>query len=271
MDNGEESQETIKEVDYEGQARLVGWVPKDEWNNDPDKWTDAETFMKRSEQNMPYMIKDRQKLYDEVVKLKQDNDELKTTTKELLEIHKNQIKEAKLSAYEKAKQEIHLQQREAVKEGDEKEWEKLEHKKAELEKKKPIDEPQDTSSNTPEADPHYQKFTKENTWYESDVELKYIANGVAQDLIQSGFSGNADQFYSTLKNKVMEIRPDKFKSNTPVNPFVESYEGNPSTNTNSKKHSQLPAEAKEAFKKLVKQGIYTEKERDEYAKEYFSL
>ena len=44
--------ETSKQVStnpYEGQAREMGWRPKDEWEGEPEKWRDAKEFVERGE------------------------------------------------------------------------------------------------------------------------------------------------------------------------------------------------------------------------------
>jgi hypothetical protein len=55
---------------YESEARQQGWMPQEEFKGDPDRWTDAETFVRRADEVLP-ILKKRDRI------LKQENETLK--------------------------------------------------------------------------------------------------------------------------------------------------------------------------------------------------
>src|SRR5690606_35489735 len=61
------------EVDYEAQAKSMGWVPQDEWKGDPDKWTDAQEYVERGEQVLPILRANNRRLQDDLLTLKNQN------------------------------------------------------------------------------------------------------------------------------------------------------------------------------------------------------
>ena len=58
------------ERDYEAEARVQGWRPKEEFKGDEARWTDAETFVKRGEEIMPFVKKENAHLKRELADMK---------------------------------------------------------------------------------------------------------------------------------------------------------------------------------------------------------
>jgi hypothetical protein len=58
-------------MNVEVQARELGWSPKEEFKGDPERWIDAETFVKRGEELMPILKANNRKLLGEVMSLKE--------------------------------------------------------------------------------------------------------------------------------------------------------------------------------------------------------
>ena len=45
----ETPESTVQTNPYEGEAREMGWRPKEEWQGEPEKWRDAKEFVERGE------------------------------------------------------------------------------------------------------------------------------------------------------------------------------------------------------------------------------
>lgn len=50
----------------EAEARAAGWVPKEEWKNAPERWTDAATFLDKRNHVLPLVRKENQSLRDKL-------------------------------------------------------------------------------------------------------------------------------------------------------------------------------------------------------------
>ncbi len=60
----------------EQEAHNLGWVPLDQWRGDPEKWTDADTFVKRGKEIMPILRKNNEALQGTVGQLQAKIDHL---------------------------------------------------------------------------------------------------------------------------------------------------------------------------------------------------
>ena len=93
--------------DFEAEARHHGWTPKEEFKGDPGKWVDAETFVKRADEVMPFLKKQN-------TALKRDIEDMKRTLKQFQEY----VSKADQRAYERAIADIEARHAEAVETGD---------------------------------------------------------------------------------------------------------------------------------------------------------
>jgi hypothetical protein len=93
--------------DYEAEARQQGWRPKEEFQGDPDRWTDAETFARRADEVLP-ILKKRDRI------LKQENDTLK---RDLKATDRSRSMALEKRAYERALSDLEKRQAEAVENG----------------------------------------------------------------------------------------------------------------------------------------------------------
>lgn len=72
--NVETGQEGAK---LETSAREMGWVPQDEWKDDPDRWVDAKTFVERGEQILPILQANNRRLKKDLLTRDKEVDNLK--------------------------------------------------------------------------------------------------------------------------------------------------------------------------------------------------
>lgn len=249
----EEHIETDQGRDYEGEARRMGWVPKDEFRGDDNRWVDAETFVERGENELP-ILRERLRAQDRKMK------DMQSTMKQFAEHHKN----TEQKAYERALANIQKKQMEAVKDGDVEEYSRLDQERSNLQSNPPknIDVPED---NGPPME--VQEWQAKNTWFDKDPELQAYAVHMHGYLQQTRPNMSLEQNLSEVTKEVKKRFPDKF-----VNPrrsqasAVEGDSQAPGGNSGKKSYRDLPAEAKAACDNFVKQGLLT---REAYIKDYF--
>ncbi len=104
---GDEANNAPAERDYEADARKHGWRPKEEFKGDPAKWTDAETFVKRADEVMPFLEKQNKAL-------KRELDDMKRTMRQAQEFYTK----AEQRAYNQALADLEARHTEAVETGD---------------------------------------------------------------------------------------------------------------------------------------------------------
>lgn len=198
----------------EGRAKELGWVPKEQFRGDPEKWVDAETFVKRGEEVMPILRAQNKRQQAENTALREElkktqqlvqdaQDAIKalteTTSKQAIAQVKQQeanlkaaLKQAKVD--EDVDRELEIQEqltatREALKEAEKK-----------PEKKEDKQESSTTVDFT--KTPEWKAWTEENPWFGVDKRKTALAMGIAQDLRESGETSVGKAFYDKVAEEV---------------------------------------------------------------------
>ena len=99
-----------------------------------------------------------------------------------------------------------------------------------------------------------QSWMSDNDWYNKNRKLRIYADGVSDEVRADGFTGKA--YFQELTRRVKEDNPEEFKN--PAKAAVSAVEGGGQLSTgNSKEHTydDLPADAKAACDKFVKDGF----------------
>lgn len=247
-----------EENDVTAKAAEMGWVPKEEWKGDPEKWRPAEEFVSRGENILP-ILKDR------VSKLESD-------LKVALSANKHEIEQVKKESYARAKAEYDKQladleklEVEAFKTGDADVY--LEVKNAKAAIKAPV-EPEQASE-----DPVFVDWKDKNPWYQSDKELADYADFISHK-IMAEHSGKITKsaLAEEMTKRTKAAFPSKFTN--PKRSEAGAVEGgatSPSGKSGGKKFSDIPEEAKAQYARMAKnferQGRKFTKEQ--YAEAYF--
>lgn len=263
----EETQEVSKEVEVtevdaaiESEARKQGWVDKDQYRGDEADWIDAPTFVKKSKEINAILKQNNTRLQRDLDSAKAELSELKLTTKEFAA----EFAKMKDNAYKKAISDLKAQRREAIREDNLELVDDIEDRidklKVEQEVKK---EPEK------KAEPDMSVFNdwlKENSWYDEtrEPDMFDAAEAAALRLSRNDKSLTGRAFMDKVTEIVKQKFPEKFE-----NPRRKSapHEGGGARGEtkSSKSYSALPAEAKEACDRYVKQGIMT---REQYVETY---
>jgi hypothetical protein len=240
----------------EDKALRMGWVPKDQFKGAPEKWTDAETFIKRGEEFLPFLKANNRKLEKALENATADLAEMKKTLKEFGDFHSKTAQRE----YERAMDEIGARQTAAAEAGDlegvraatKEAVELTAEVKAKSEPK--VDEPK----GGPPAE-----WLEENPWFETDRVMKAAAVEIAQEMAESGAS--KERQLKEVAKRIREEFPHKFENPRRREPAaVEG--GGAGRGKGAKGWEDLPAEAKSAGDRFIRQGLI--KDRATYAKQY---
>lgn len=178
--------------EVETKAKELGWAPKDQFRGDPEKWIDAEAFVKRGEELMPILRANNTKLLAEISTLRgelSNTRNMLNAASESIDALKEFNNSATIKEAKAKRAELTAALAEARKDGDvEGELEitdKLEEtrqaiKDAESDKGK--EKP--TNGQQPQAkdDPVFQAWLAENSWFTEDKRRRSITIAIATEL-----------------------------------------------------------------------------------------
>ena len=173
-------EEQQQEPSIEERAKGMGWVPKDEFRGAPDRWSDAETFVRRAEEELPIARATTRRLERELL-------EMKNTVKEFAAHHKAVAERE----YQKALRDLKAQQKQAVAEADTERYDRIEQEIQQVHQERA----QIAGQAAPPVDPEFSGWLDDNTWYESDRQLRVIADAIGKSLIDSGTGLRGRNFF----------------------------------------------------------------------------
>lgn len=253
--------------DYEAEARVQGWRPKEEYTGPPEKWSDAEAFVKHGEEILPRVLKD-----------------LKATKAELASLKRQLKRRDSLDrkAQERTVAELEARQEAAVETGD-----VAEHRRI----KAAIRELQTDLDDEPEApggeDPReqYEAFREANIWYdkanlasatETEIEARLYADRLADQWVHQGKDKELppSEFFAQIGEAVATKFPLLKTRASRARPESDVAGVTRGAVTKAKTGANLPPEAKEEVRKWMRTGAYKnmtfEQASNAFAKDYFT-
>lgn len=255
LDEGNVGQPSESEVE----ASTFGWVPKEQFHGNPDEWKDADTFLKRGKEINGFLRNDLEKIKRahaaEVAELRQ-------TMTEFQKYHD----ETEARAYIRAFNDLKKAKIEAIEQGDGARVIDLEDQITslkELQKDKPAAQPKNDVKFTPQE---LNEWRTNNNWYGKDQELSELTDDFAELTAKKNPELKGIDFLNAVTKKVKAVRPDAFENPNRNNATVSGSGGARPSDKKGKTYSDLPAEAKAACDKFVKQGMLT---KEKYVSEYF--
>jgi len=239
----------------EKEAQNLGWVPLDQFRGDPEKWVDAETFVKRGQEIMPILRKNNEVLQNTVGQLQAKVDHLtelvaagQESMAALKELHASDVKRK----VEQAKKELLASLKQAKTEGDIDAELALQDQLSEVNAQlKIIQEGEQTGKPVkasqpavPSIDPITKRWVEENPWFEKDKALTGLAMGLAQALREDPTTSNLTgaAFYNKLDERLAEYLPNR--RNTPSKVAETRGSGGASGGEGGRSYNDLPPEAK---------------------------
>jgi len=269
-------------TDIEARALEMGWAPKEEFRGDPEKWIDAETYVRRGEELMPILKANNKRLSEELSQVKSElkkTNEMLTASSESIEALKEFNSELVRKEAKKQLETMKDALKEARQEGDvDKEVEISEqireHSAALKEaEKKPVEKKVEAPAQDPTQNPEWQAWVAENQWFGKDKRRTALALGVAEEIKEAEkLTGRA------LLDRVSEEVEKTFGGGAPKIDKVEGGGGGrrAAGSGNGKSFADLPQEAKEICERqsnrLVGEGRAfknMQEWRQHYTKQYF--
>jgi DNA repair exonuclease SbcCD ATPase subunit len=256
------------EVDYEKEARLQNWVPQEDFRGPKEDWIPAKDFVERGKQINPILRANNERLMREIEKQKKQMEELRAATEEFKEFQKKAF-EKKAETLTAEIEALREEKRKAISAGDgnkaveiDDKIDALKDEKAQAAqdaKEKPAPQKQE-----PQADPDLEKWVGENSWYKLDSAMAEVANAEAQKINRLYPDLRGKAFLDELDTRLEEtFNPEKLgrkTKKTPRNPVEGATRTAPTRDSGERTFDDLPADAKAAYHRFVKQGIKVTKE-----------
>lgn len=219
----------------EQRAQEQGWVPKDEWDGDPDEWRPAKEFIDRGE--LFKKIEEQSRTIKEVRRALEDFSK-----------HHQKVKEVE---FKRALETLRAQKKEALVEGDADAVVDIDEKIDAV--REAQREAAQTPQQTPQADPQnnivFQGWVAKNGWYNTNQAMRAYADRLGNQLGAEGGMSVTD-----LLNKVEQEVKREFahKFNNPNRDKPGAVEG--STNKGSKKNDsfQLTDDERRVMQRFVR-------------------
>lgn len=248
-------QESVSSVEKE--ARDMGWRPETEWDGDPNRWVDAETFVRRGQEILPIVHANLKKERERSRKLEAKIAEIGAAQQEWMSFQKKQLEqqlEERITALKAAR-------KDAVETGNGEQLNVIDDELHELRNVKTQHQTQQPQG----VDPQFIEWSArpENKWYSEDPSAQGFANMIGKRLVEErGLSGMA--LYETVSEAMKRFYGpwQKQPRRTPVDSGRSS--GVPARRKMT--YESLPAERREAVDLLMRNGMI--KSPDEYIAVY---
>ena len=258
-------------VDTEAQARQFGWVPREEFRGSDETWVDADTFVKRGKEINPILRKNNERLMSELQKYKSEMAELKAATEEFKKFQQESFAKKEVELKSQI-DDLKKQKKQAIQEGDgdlavdlDDQIDALKETLQESKKAAVEEKPQQAQQTVP---PEVTEWVEKNNWYTSDAKMRSATDALATQLSkdQPWLQGKA--FLDALDRELEEtFSMDKLGRKTkPRSPVEGGSNSGQRPSSNKKSYENLPADAKAACDKFLRQGII--KSKDEYLAMY---
>ena len=256
------------------EARLFGWVPKEEFRGSEDDWVDAEVFVKRGKEINPILRKNNELLMKKLDEKAKEIDSIKASVEEFKKFQKESF-ERKTAEYEVQIAQLKSQKREAIAEGNgdlvvdiDDQIDSLKEAQREAkEAAKAKPEPEQPAQVSIPDDPELQGWLNKNTWFGNDIEMTELANTLGSSVRKQFPHLTSRAFLEKLDDKIREYMPNKFLGNKAKGSAVDSSGSVRGSGSSGKKsYDNLPDDAKQACDRFIKQGWI--KSKQEYIDSY---
>lgn len=264
------SNEIAPEIRQEAESQ--GWVPKEKFRGNEADWVDADTFVKRGREILPILRKNNENLIKDLNATKEQLKEFREAAEEFKKFQRDAY-ERKAQEYEQRIQEIKESRAQAISDGDGQKVnaldDALDAAKDELKEAKQAAKDAEKVPTQPTSeglDPGLQAWLDKNTWFGQDKRMTGIVNGIGESLRLEFPLLKGQEFLDKLDEVLAEEFPTKFGKQTPTS-RVESGSGRASrgSSSNAQTYDNLPAEAKAACDRFVKQKLMT---REQYVADF---
>lgn len=254
------------ERDFEAEAWEQGWRPETEFKGDKAKWVDAKTFVERTETVMPLLKKHNHKLMAEI-----------TTLKGMI----RKLQKSEQAAYTNALNDLKAKQEAAVETGDLNAHRAVSSQIEQLQKE--VGTQSNANVSQEDIASAWNGFLEKHEWYEradlkgatdDDMARRLFADRTMRQMAQvEKFDQDhgPEAFMAEVERRVEE----RFGSGKTAAPRkIEAVAGvtRGGVSRTARTGANLPSEAKEQVRRLIRQGIYTgmtePQAMDKFAKDF---
>lgn len=243
VDNqGQQNQtEKLELTPIEQQAMDEGWVPKEQWEGDPDKWRPAREFIDRGE--LFKKIEDQNRT---VKQLKMALDDLKG--------HHAKVRETE---YARALTALKQQKKTALQEGDADRVVDIDDQ-IELVRDEQLRLKQQTMQEQVDASPapEFVEWVNRNKWYDTDDGMKGYADALGRRLAAAG--KNPTAVLAEVEKQVRAEFPHKFRNVNRDRPGA--VEGSSTKGGKGDESFALSDDERRVMQRFVRTGVMSEKE-----------
>jgi len=256
--------------DIETRARAQGWVSKDEFRGDPEKWRPADEFVRRGEELLPIAIERARAAERRIQELEAQFQQKLSRVERVSEVALRRQREDLESRYAAAL-------RDAAANGDVERYDQISQARHEVfrqfddsvreqtEQRQPA--PQDVA-----AAQKVQAWISQNPWFTIDGELNAVAQAHHMKLLREKPGLSLDDNLSETRKYVQQRYPDRFGvvERRAPSASVEAGGGRmPAASTRKTKGANdLPADVRAVAERFVRDGLF--KDVNEYAREFFA-
>lgn len=258
---GNEVIENNEPTAAEIEAKQFGWVPQEDFKGNPEDWKDADTFLRRGKEINGYLRKDLEKIQKTLSQRDSEIAEIRATMEDFRKFHN----ETESRAYARALADLKKSKVEAIEQGDGARVVEIDD---EIDKiKEAQTKPTEKKQQPTQDNGAWQEWNAKNPWYGQDRVLTALANGLSDEVKAANPNLVGVEFLNEVTRLVKAEMPEKFENPARENSVVSGSGNTRSAPPSRKKgYNDLPAEAKVACDKFVKQKIITQ---EQYIKEYF--
>lgn len=252
----------------ESEARDYGWAPKENFKGPPERWRPADEYVEWAKQSGRLPRGEFEKITKLVPVIRQENEHLKSQLAEVKDTL-NQFVEfstkAEERAFNRAKAELEAKVEAAANNADPVAARAAMQELAALRPEAPKPTPKPETP-TVALDPVIQDWLGKESWY-TDPKNRAL-NAFATDVFDELSGMPTEKRLAEVKRRTVDKFPEKFGLNPAREnaAAVSTPTGEPPRRKTGKTYDDLPAEAKKACDKFVKQiPGYT---REKYVKDY---
>ena len=201
--------ENMSDDEAESKAHALGWRSKDEFSGDPEKYTDAKTFLNKANENIPMLRENYRKIDAQNQLFKEELERLKSQVSDT----NKRLEDAERRGYEKAVKDIEEQQRLAALSGDLEKYDRLQEQKKALANVETQQQPQMPMTNQPiplDDQIALAVFQNTNPWFIHDVELNADMSAYILSIKSRNPNLPMSEILEKAKARVVKSNPEKF-------------------------------------------------------------
>lgn len=218
--------DAMSDEEAANKAHALGWRDKDEFSGDPEKFTDAKTFLQKANENIPMLRENYRKIDAQNQRFSEQIEQL---TKQIAGVNQR-LADAERKGYEKAVADIEAAQRAAALDGDMEKYDALQKRKDDLAPKgttNPV-QTQTRGEELPIEDRiALEIFQSQNPWFRQDSELNEDMCSFVMGIKSRNPNISMSEVLQRAKEKVVKANPQKFAGQKSINDVLTSTASTP--------------------------------------------